>query len=308
MAINPDSMVASRVAATTPEMVRVSGEQASARFSQLANTHSITVLIPARNEERTVGEVVSKLMDRYNPHSGPQVQIVVIDDHSTDNTSAAAAKSGAQVLTRNGPGDATGKAETITEGIRRFPSDIYVLFDADISNFSPDWVELLCSPIDRDNAMLAKGTYHRPVQAGFGSHERFLEGGRVTELVARPLLSLCFPDLAKFGQPLSGEVAFKAELANSGPFFAGYGFDVGLLIDSYQRFGLESIVEVDLGERTHNHQELRALSYQASQVASTILIKAGIDVAALPGAGRLIRPSMPDKTVPFGALGIPKST
>lgn len=301
-------MAGSRVAATTPEMVRVSGEEASTRFSKLANAHSITVLIPARNEERTVGEVVSKLMDRYVLDSGPLVQIVVIDDHSTDNTSAAAAKSGAQVLTRNDPHDATGKAETITEGIRRFPSDIYVLFDADVSNFNPDWLELLCLSIDRDDAILAKGTYHRPVQAGWGSHERFLEGGRVTELVARPLLSMCFPDLARFGQPLSGEVAFKAELARSGPFSAGYGFDVGLLIDSYLRFGLGSIVEVDLGERTHNHQELRALSYQASQVASTILIKAGIDVAAFPGAGRLVRPSMPDKTVPFGALGIPKST
>ena len=286
--------------------MRVSDHELSTDFLTFCRANTVTVLIPARNEEQTVGKIVTQLARRYCGGQRQLIEIVVIDDHSSDATAAAAAKSGANVIRRTGPDEPTGKAETITEGIRRYPSDIFVLFDADVSNFNPTWLELLCMRLNETGAMLAKGTYHRPVKTFSENRERFFEGGRVTELVARPLLSMCFPELASFGQPLSGEVAFRHELVKADPLCVGYGFDVGLLIDSYVRFGIGSIVEVELGERTHNHQELSALSYQASQVASTILFKAGIDIQALPGAGRLIRPGRPDKAVPFGPLNAPK--
>ncbi len=293
---------------TTSEKMRIPERELLARFTTLTQSKSITVLIPARNEEATVGEIVCKLVDRYHFDSTRLFRVIVIDDHSTDNTAAIAAKAGAEVIVRDDPGHATGKAETIAAGIDRFPSDIYVLFDADVSNFDAIWLEKLCYPLSENDVILSKATYERPVKAGWDNHDGFLEGGRVTELVARPLLSMFFPEVARFGQPLSGEVAFKAELARSAPLSAGYGFDVGLLLDSYLMYGINSITEIELGERTHRHQELTALSFQASQVASTILMKAGIDVEALPGARRLIRPGRPDKSVPIGLLKSPRST
>ncbi|TAN31330.1 MAG: glycosyltransferase [Actinomycetota bacterium] len=282
--------------------MRLSDQHRSLRFARFADSHSITVIIPARNEQHTIGTVVSRLIDRYATNSKCPAKIVVVDDHSTDDTALLAAESGATVLSRLGEDEPTGKAETIYEGIRQFPSDIYALFDADVPNFDPGWLELLCLVLEDDKHILAKGAYRRPVHNMSSNHERFLQGGRVTELVARPLLSLCFPELARFGQPLSGEVAFRSELAQNSPFSIGYGFDVALLIDSYLCYGIEAIEEVDLGERSHNHQDLSALSYQASQVALTILLKAGVEVEKLPGAGRLIRPGKEDKMVPFGLL------
>ncbi len=241
-------------------MMRVSKNKASIRFLELADSCRITVLIPARNEEATVGETVRTLLDRYCTSFDGCLTVAVIDDHSTDGTAAAAAKAGAEVITRDNPKEASGKAESIAEGIRRFPSDIYALFDADISNFDATWLELLCAPLSLGKPTLTKGSYNRPVRADGDRFERFLEGGRVTELVARPLLSMFFPELAKFGQPLSGEVAFTKELIRELPLSAGYGFDVGLLLDTYLNFGIGSIVEIELGERINNHESITALS------------------------------------------------
>ena len=282
--------------------MRHSDQHRSLRFKRFAESHSITVIIPARNEQHTIGNVVGSLTERYSAGTKCLAKIVVVDDHSTDDTARLAAESGAAVLSRLGVDEPTGKAETIHEGIRRYPSSIYALFDADVPNFDPSWLETLCLVFEDEDRMLAKGTYSRPVHDTSGNHARFHQGGRVTELVARPRLSLYFPELARFGQPLSGEVAFRSELAKKSAFSIGYGFDVALLIDSYLSYGIGAIEEVNLGERTHNHQELSALSYQASQVLLTILQKAGVDVEKLPGAGQLIRPGKEDKTVPFGLL------
>lgn len=282
--------------------MKVSEHDRTQRFSEFAENHRITVIIPARNEAATVGKIIDELAEKYLHQAKLIHNLVVVDDHSTDQTSSVAARAGATVISRNDPNDPNGKAETILEGIRRFPSDVYVLFDADVSNFDPAWLEILCLGLANPKTLLAKGSYSRPVRTGQTSRERFMEGGRVTELVARPLLSLFFPALAKVAQPLSGEIAFRSTLIEATRLSAGYGFDVGLLIDSYLKFGLDSICEVDLGQRTHRHQDLPSLSYQASQVASTIMFKAGIDIAALPGAGRLVRPNEPDREIPYGSL------
>ena len=271
---------------------------------EMAKESKITVIIPARNEESTVGKIVSELVSRYCLDDDQIINLVVIDDHSNDGTAEIAKQFGAKVVSRSDPNKSNGKAETVLEGITQFPSDIYVLFDADVSNFSPIWLEQLCKPLEDPSVILSKATYHRPIANPDSNAERFFEGGRVTELVARPLLSLFFPELARFGQPLSGEVAFRHILVESSTFSAGYGIDVGILIDAYLKFSIESIQEVDLGQRTHSHQELSALSSQALQVASAIMQRAGMDITSAPGFEKLIRPGSPDENVPLGELRI----
>lgn len=270
-------------------MVTYSDSESLNQFARLAKEHKISVLIPARNEEGTIGKIVSLLKTRYSYETEENIDIVVIDDHSDDATSQVAIDFGAKVISRNDPKSPIGKAETILFGIQQCPSDIYVLFDADISNFRPEWLEKLCNPLHNNSTMLVKATYQRPVPDLTINSNRFSEGGRVTELVARPLLSMFFPELAQLGQPLSGEFAFRRTLLDSLSFAPGYGIDVGILIDTYKHFGAHCIKEVDLGKRYHSHQELNALSIQAAQVACAIMSRAGIDLKSLPGYGKLVR-------------------
>lgn len=280
----------------------VSSGVAGRRFQEFAASNSITVLIPARNEESTVGAIVSALVERYVSRELVK-EVVVIDDHCVDGTAAAASKSGARIVRRLGSKAPAGKAEAILDGIGRYPSDVYVLFDADITNFEARWLELLCEKLTDPRHLLVKGTYSRPIADSGRNHGRFLEGGRVTELVARPLLSIFFPPLARLGQPLSGEMAFRSTLLSEKVRLSpGYGFDVGLLIDCHLNFGTGSICEADLGSRSHRHQDLTSLSYQASQVATTILLKAGVDVEGSAGAGKLYRPGKGETIIPYRPL------
>lgn len=290
---------------TTPKKVYQQIQSLSKSFIRLSSSNSITVLIPARNEEQTISSIIKSLVDRYQIDGKPLIEIVVIDDHSTDKTSLIALEAGASVVHRQDENAPTGKAETILEGLKNYESDIYVLFDADVYNFNPFWLELLCLELDDPKILLAKGTYQRPDVNHSENQLKVSEGGRVTELVARPLLSMCFPELASFRQPLSGEIAFRRSIAKKIPLTMGYGFDVGLLVDTYLTFGIESISEVDLGSRVHSHQDLTALSFQAAQVAMTILHKAGIDIAQFPGYRQLKRVDGTIKTVPFGLLELP---
>lgn len=283
-------------------MITISSEQHS-RFMRLASERSIAIIIPARNEAKTVGEITRRIVSRYSSGSDTDMKIVVIDDHSQDNTAEIAARNGACVISRSS--GITGKAEAVHEGIRRFPSDIYILFDADVPNFDPGWLELLCLGLENPSTVLSKAKYRRPVKIAQSNSAHYEEGGRVTELVARPLLSLFFPELAHLGQPLSGEMAFRSTLVKSIPLSVGYGFDIGLLIDAYLEFGRDSIEEIDLGEREHFHQPLASLSFQARQVANTILTKSGIDISSFPGAEKIIKADGSVKKVPFGVLPPP---
>lgn len=275
------------------------------QFIQIAKTNKISVLIPARNEENTIGKIVSLLRNRYALETDTQVDIVVIDDHSSDNTSQIAADHGAKVISRNGNDSPIGKGETILLGIQQCPSDIYVLFDADVSNFQAEWLEILCNPFHDSSTLLVKATYQRPVPDLSINSNRFSEGGRVTELVARPLLSMFFPELAKLGQPLSGEFAFRSDLLKSLTLAPGYGIDVGILIDAYIHHGANAIKQVDLGKRHHSHQELNALAVQAVQVGSAIMQRAGIEIKSLPGYGRLVRAGGKEELVELYELEIP---
>ncbi|MGB3412364.1 MAG: glucosyl-3-phosphoglycerate synthase [Microthrixaceae bacterium] len=231
-------------------------------------TTSASVCLPARNEAETVGPIVETLK-RELLDTGAIDEIVVIDDHSTDETGAVAARAGARVvhsadvLARYGTGH--GKGEVLWKSLFVTDSDLIVWCDSDISEFGSRFVTgilgaLLCEP-DVD---LAKGFYRRPEREREG-------GGRVTELVARPLLSMFFPELARLHQPLSGEYGGRRSVLEQLPFVEGYGVEVGLLIDLADRFGLSGLVQVDLEVRHHRNRSLTQLSPQAVAIAQTIL-------------------------------------
>ena len=238
---------------------------------------TVSVVVPARNEEDTVGGVVEACVAL----AGSLVdEVVVMDGASTDGTAARAAEAGArvhadaEVLAEAGPalgkGDALWRSLTVTSG------DIVAFVDADVRNPDPRFVSGLLGPLLTDPGVeLVKAFYDRPVEV---EGVRYTSGGgRVTELCARPLLNLFWPELAGLVQPLSGEYAGRRGLLEALPFFTGYGVEIGLLIDTLALRGADVIAQVDLGERVHTNQPLEDLSLMAFgilQVAARRLVDA----------------------------------
>jgi glucosyl-3-phosphoglycerate synthase len=147
-------------------------------------------------------------------------------------------------------------------------SDFVVWCDGDLTSFTEQWVERLLAPLLADHTVaLVKATYHRPTHLG--------GGGRTTELVARPLLSLFAPDLAELGQPLAGEFAGRRDVLESVPFVQGWGVEIALLLDVAAQYGTHSVTQVDLGVRYHRHRTLESLSIQAAEVTATFLSRVG---------------------------------
>ncbi len=264
----------------------------AARLLDAKGTTTVSVCLPARNEAATVGTIVSTLRDELL-RTGVIDEVVVIDDHSTDDTAAVAEASGAvvydsaSVLPSYGGGH--GKGEVLWKSLYVTEGDIVIWCDADISQFGSRFVTgllgpLLCEP-DVD---LAKGYYHRPEFEREG-------GGRVTELVARPLMSLLFPELTPLYQPLSGEYGGRRSVLERLPFVQGYGVDMGLLIDLSQRFGVSGLVQVDLDVRHHRNRSLSDLSPQALAIVQTMLRR--VDPTLVPSVADLIRPGTDDVTV-----------
>jgi glucosyl-3-phosphoglycerate synthase len=224
---------------------------------------SVSVVLPARNEADTVTGVVKAC----GLLAGTLVdELVVMDGASEDDTAALAAEAGARVhadgavLPEMGPplgkGDALWRSLAVTSG------DIVVFVDADIRNPDPRFVWGLLGPLLADPEVeLVKAFYDRPVEIGGVQHAT--GGGRVTELMARPLLNLFWPALSGLIQPLSGEYAGRRSLLEAVPFFTGYGVELGLLVDTLARCGPDVIAQVDVGERVHTNQPLEALSQMA---------------------------------------------
>lgn len=224
---------------------------------------TISVALPALNEESTVGLVIdtvkSALMDDV-----PLIdEIVLIDSMSTDNTVPIAEARGIPVYrhpeilpetgTYRGKGEALWKSLHVTSG------DIVAWIDTDISNIHPRFIYGLLGPLlRRPQVQYVKGFYQRPIKVGDTMHA--YGGGRVTELVARPLLNLYYPELSGIIQPLSGEYAGRRAALESLPFFSGYGVETGMLIDMHDRFGLDAIAQTDLEQRVHHNQPLVGLS------------------------------------------------
>ncbi len=229
---------------------------------------TVSVCLPARNEAETVGPIVEAI-HRDLVLTGVVDELLVIDDHSEDLTAKIAEAAGADVISSADIlpdyGEGHGKGEVLWKSLLVTEGDIVIWCDADLRNFGSHMVAgvlgpLLCEP----GVRFSKGYYERPENDGLG-------GGRVTELVARPLLALLFDELSHLHQPLSGEYGGYRSVLERLPFVEGYGVEVGLLIDLLRNHGAGAIAQVDLDKREHRNRTLGDLAPQAMAIMQTIL-------------------------------------
>jgi glucosyl-3-phosphoglycerate synthase len=237
---------------------------------------TISLALPALNEEETVGKVIRTMKKELMEKAPLLDEIVLVDSNSTDGTREIAEKEGIPVYihqhvlerlgARGGKGEALWKSLLVTIG------DIIVWIDTDIVNIHPRFVYGIVGPLLRNpQIQFVKGFYRRPLRVG--AKVQAGGGGRVTELTARPLLNLFYPELSGVVQPLSGEYAGRRAALEQATFFSGYGVETGLLIDVYERYGLSAIAQVDLLERIHHNQHLEALSKMSFAIIQTVMHK-----------------------------------
>jgi glucosyl-3-phosphoglycerate synthase len=238
------------------------------------HTQRVSVVIPARDEEASIGPIVETvrrcLMERV-----PLVdELIVVDSRSRDRTAEVAEAAGAlvvcqdDVLPRLRP--MSGKGEALWKGLAASTGELVAFVDGDLRDFSPHFVTGLLGPLLTDeNLCYVKGFYHRSLVHGAALEED--GGGRVTELLARPLLNLFWPELAGFVQPLAGEYAARRSALVQLPFVAHYGVEVGHLVDLLESHGLDAMGQVDLGERRHRHQSTQRLGLMSGQILLTVL-------------------------------------
>lgn len=237
---------------------------------------TVSVVLPALNEEDTVADVI----DSISPLLGGLVdELVVLDSGSTDETELRAIEAGARVVSREQALPEVpvqpGKGEALWRSLAPTTGDIIVFIDSDLLDPDPMFVPKLLGPLLlADGVHLVKGFYRRPLKVGGAEHAN--GGGRVTELVARPLLASLRPELTCLLQPLGGEYAGTRELLTSVGFAPGYGVEIGLLIDTYDKLGLDAIAQVNLGVRTHRNRPLTELAAMSRQVIATLLSRCGI--------------------------------
>jgi glucosyl-3-phosphoglycerate synthase len=235
---------------------------------------SVSVCLPARNEAPTIAAIIEEAasLDLVT-------EVVVLDDGSTDDTAEIARRAGARVvseasvLAEAGPG--SGKGNAMWKSLYACTGEIICWVDADLRNFRGEYIERLCRPLlAQPETMFVKAYFTRSFEGAPTG------GGRVTELVARPLLSLLFPKLADIVQPLGGEYAARRAALEVLPFVEGWGVELGLLVDVVERFGRDAVAQVDLDAREHRNRPLTELGPQALAVMTIALRRAGL----LPGA------------------------
>lgn len=270
------------------------GEFSARDLAARKGSATVSVCLPARNEEATVGAIVEVVRDHLMENVGLVDELIVMDDHSTDRTAAVAKDAGANVVAcadvLTNLGNQPGKGETLWKSLYASTGDIVVWCDADVANFGPHFISGLLGPLLEDDAIsYCKGFYHRPV----GADQR--GGGRTTELVARPLIALLFPELDDIVQPLAGEYAGRREVLERVPFVQGYGVEMGLLIDVWRLAGYDAIAQVDLGTRVHRNRPLHELSSQATEVMQVALHRA--DRTLVNTAITLRRPGFGDTEI-----------
>lgn len=236
---------------------------------EIKGSTRVSVIIPALNEEATIGPIVRTV----KAVAGLADEVIVMDSGSSDRTSDLAREAGAMVHHRDDVlpdlGSRPGKGEVLWKSLAVTSGDIVVYVDGDIKNFAPHFLSGLLGPLlTFPDVLLVKGFYDRPLRDVSATG-----GGRVTELVARPLINTYFPDLAGVVQPLSGEYAARRSLLESLPFAGGYGVEIGLLIDTFIGHGLAALAQVDLGERQHSHQDTAALGVMSATILHTVLAR-----------------------------------
>jgi glucosyl-3-phosphoglycerate synthase len=247
---------------------------------------TVSVCLPTRDEAATVGDIVRALRRRLLERSRLIDEIVVMDAGSVDDTVAIAQAEGARVfreqdvLPEVGPG--SGKGEALWKSLHACQGDVICWIDADISNFHPRFVQGLLGPLLVDPEVLyVKAFYERPIRER--NVLRPTGGGRVTELVARPLLNLLWPQLAGVVQPLSGEYAGRRAALEQVPFSSGYGVELGLLVDLAERFGMDTIAQVDLERRVHRNQDVQALGRMSFGILQAVFQRLVEEGRAAPG-------------------------
>ncbi|MEU6801871.1 glucosyl-3-phosphoglycerate synthase [Streptomyces neyagawaensis] len=246
-----------------------------------ASGQTVSVVLPALNEEETVGDIVAVIRHDLMEQVPLVDEVVVVDSGSTDRTSEVAAAAGARVVHRDDilprlPA-VPGKGEVLWRSLLVTTGDIVCFIDADLKEFSSDFVSGIVGPLLTDPGVdLVKAMYDRPLGSAAG------QGGRVTELMARPLLNMHWPQLAGFVQPLGGEYAARRSLLERLPFPVGYGIELGMLVDALHLVGLDALAQVDVGVRKHRHQDGQALGRMSAAIYRTAQLRLA--------RGHLIRP------------------
>jgi glucosyl-3-phosphoglycerate synthase len=248
---------------------------------------TVSVCLPARNEEATIGPILTALAPLVE--RGVIDQLVVVDN-STDQTAEIARRLGAQVhdqeelMPELGP--VLGKGDAMWRALPLLTGEIVCFLDADSEGFGAHFACGMIGPLLTDPSLaFVKGFYRRPFKIGDITLPD--GGGRVTELMARPLVNLFYPELAGVEQPLAGEVAVRRELLERLPFVTGYGVDIALLLDAYELAGLDALAQVDLDVRQNAHQplsDLGPMAYAVLQAVSVRLERSGRLRGPLPGS------------------------
>jgi len=237
---------------------------------RLKGQTKVSVVIPAQNEAPTIGAVLDAVNASNRHWPGVIDEVLVVDDHSSDDTATVAARHGATVTSLTGPG---GKGQAMTHGLQACTGDIVVFLDADVLNTTEEFVPRMLAPLlTSESIKLVKAYYERPL------HNMPTGGGRVTELAARPILSLLFPGLGEIRQPLAGETAGRREVLETVGFVDAYGVEMALLIDVARNFGVSSIAQVDLGVRRHRNRPIEELRPMSVDVLRAALSRFGVEL------------------------------
>jgi glucosyl-3-phosphoglycerate synthase len=243
-----------------------------------AERPSTTLILPARNVAGTIGTILSVVED-LRARTGLPDQVIVVDADSPDGTAEVARAHGAEVYSENelmrDYGPAQGKGDAMWRALSVARGDIVMFADADTDDFEEHFVYGTLGPLLADPQLqFVKAAFRRPFKQGEAKTPD--GGGRVTELMAKPLLNLFYPELAGFAQPLAGEFAARREVLSKVPFFTGYGVEIGMLIDVFEQVGLDSMAQVELGTRQNRHQSLASLSRMSSVVLRTLAARKGL--------------------------------
>lgn len=227
---------------------------------------SVSVVIPTRNCAATIADTVRAIVPLTE--AGLVGQILVVDADSPDDTAGIARAAGAEAVSENDLmpefGRASGKGDAMWRALSAVTGEVVVYVDGDISGFGTHYITGLVGPLADGSHQFTNGRYRRPFRQG--ETETPTGGGRVTELTARPLLARLAPELAAFDQPLAGEIAATRDLLFAIPFLTGYGVEIAMLVDVWDRIGLDGMAEVDLGVKRNAHQPLSGLRRMADEV------------------------------------------